>query len=94
MEGHYHFFVSSALNWHAGDNLLSLLADQKRADTAKRNLYHTKGCAVYVVPLPPEAEYKIENYRPVVDGTLLLFEHAYKGVTKLHNAENVLSRVK
>ena len=67
MQTKYHWFVSSALHWTTDSNLIKALTRQRTADRYKRGLKATQYC-VYRVPLPQDAEYKIDGYKPLVDG--------------------------
>lgn len=61
-EGHRtpcHFFASSAASWTASENLDDVLNYMKK-DGYPFNLWK--------VPLPADADYKISNYAPQVDG--------------------------
>jgi len=80
-EPSYHFFVSSALHWHAGADLTKLLQDQKKADFPRGQStgLRAKACNVFLVPLPPSADYEINFYRPMVPGTLWLFSLRHDG---------------
>lgn len=54
-----HYFASSVASWKASDNLDDVL-DYMKKDGYPFNLWK--------IPLPPEAEYKISNYSPQVEG--------------------------
>lgn len=68
----HHYFVTSSLNWSTDADLLKALTKQKKEDTRKTAAYHAKCADVWLVPLPADAEYKIENFRPCVDGIVYL----------------------
>lgn len=68
----HHYFISSAYNWSTDADLLKALTKQKRVDTNKLAFYRAKRADVWLVPLPADAEYRIENYRPQVDGIVFL----------------------
>jgi len=73
----HHYFASSALNWTTNESLEKCLQQQRRADTAKGNLYKIETCAVYKVPLPADAHYSIDNYIPKVEGVELIDRVVY-----------------
>ena len=65
-EGHRepcHYFASSVASWKTGENLEDVLAYMKK-DGFPFNLW--------LVPLPPEAEYDISNYAPKVTGRVFI----------------------
>lgn len=63
-----HFFVSSAMWWQVGTDLLDVLSRQAKLDKGTG----VKQCAVYRVPLPEDAPYEINYYAPQVEGAVLL----------------------
>ena len=76
-ETKYHFFASSSLTWHTGVDLLKLINTQKRADRPKTGMRST-GFNVFVVPLPIDAHYDIDEYMPTVEGCYWLFGYHYE----------------
>ena len=56
----YHFFTTSSISWHVGTDLLKLINTQKRADQPKQGIRST-GFNVYVVPLPKDSHYDIDE---------------------------------
>ncbi len=61
MQAQYHYFVSSFDIWSSGEDLFEVIQRHKRdtkADIA----------GIYLVPLPPDAEYKINHFTPEVEG--------------------------
>jgi len=73
----FHFFASSQLTWHVGTDLLKLINIQKKADRPKTGL-KAGGFNLYYVPLPLEADYKINFYEPIVDGLKWVLGYDYK----------------
>lgn len=74
--GEYHWFTSSALNWRTGTDLAKVLASQKRADTGPSS-FQALACNIWIVPLPDDAKYSINNYAPEVDGAIWLGNNVY-----------------
>ena len=72
----FHFFSSSFLYYHFDEDLLKCLERQKRSDRQDRR-FKVKGCNVYKVPVPAGTEYKIEDFRPVVEGTEFIASIVY-----------------
>ena len=72
----YHFFTSSVMNWQTGDDLPKLIRQQTRVDRPKSGMKAT-GFNVFVVPLPSDAHYDIDEYKPQVEGTRWLFGYNY-----------------
>jgi hypothetical protein len=62
-DGQYHFFTSSARNWQAHKSLRECMRLQENRDKQSTN-FHPRAYSVYLVLLPPEAEYKIDSYHP------------------------------
>lgn len=73
----FHWFTSSVLHWRTDASLTRCLNRQRRADTDKSSMYRAKACCVYRVPLPADADYKIRDYRPVVDGVEFITQEVY-----------------
>jgi hypothetical protein len=72
--------TSSAVHWNTDTDLFQCLMRQWRADRSLKS-FTVKGCNVYKVPLPVDAEYEIDNYRPMVEGTILLDYVEYEKTT-------------
>lgn len=70
LKGKRHFFASSLGEWRTGDNLEDLIAAMKKGGMDFN---------LYCVPVPKDAEYKISNYAPVVEGTVFLGYWGYEG---------------
>jgi len=66
-----HFFVTSSLGWRTGVDLETLLRAQRIQDTTGSLI--ATGCNVWLIPLAEDAEYKIRNYEPMVEGAEFLF---------------------
>lgn len=66
MSDEHHYFTSSALYWRTDADLFKCLRAQYDAD--RRSGYTVRGCNVFKVPLPPDADYQIRDYRPLVEG--------------------------
>lgn len=69
MEGEYHWFASSALNWSTGRTREEVLKRQRKADKPGPMGIGCKACNLFKVPGPVSAEYEIREYRPQVPGT-------------------------
>ena len=74
-----HYFVSSFSHWVVDADLLKAINKHKR-EAGER------GCGgnVFIVPLPIEADYKIDHYIPQVEGVQLIayVEYAKKKKSK------------
>lgn len=57
----FHFFASSAIYWRTSDNIKELIKTMDKL--SERNKYPY---VMFYVPLPSDAEYKIDNYVPQV----------------------------
>jgi len=64
----FHYFVSSAANWTTDADLGRALKRQAKRDKADK----IGRAWVFRVPLPPNAEYDINEYRPQVEGAEFL----------------------
>jgi hypothetical protein len=62
-----HFFVTSAMHWNKGTDLLKALKRQIKVDGDRVSLVY-----VWKVPCPVSEDYAIEYYRPQVDGAVLM----------------------
>ncbi len=71
-EQEYHFFTSSATNWRTDKSLMKCIERQRLADGGS-----VKGFNIYKVPLPSDAEYKINNYAPEVKDTEFIHYEEY-----------------
>ncbi len=72
----FHWFTSSIFHWRVHEDLAKCIDAQRKADKAAiRSMNGGKTpktkplFQVYRVPLPVDAHYRIENFRPVVAGT-------------------------
>jgi hypothetical protein len=65
----YHFFLSSVGEWRTGRNLEELINKMKR-DNLPFNVFY--------VPLPDDAEYKIDFYAPQVKGAVFLGHYGFE----------------
>lgn len=68
----FHYFASSPLYWTTHKDLETCLRRQRLKDRNKKSDYSAFRCAVYKVPLPENSHYKINEYRPEVEGTELV----------------------
>lgn len=68
MSSKQHYFVSSLFGWATDEDRAKAVARCKRESSN----YYTRGkqiqMNIYLVPLPADASYEIDYYRPVVDG--------------------------
>ena len=71
MERDYHFFTSSSLNWRTHASLKECMTRQEAVDL-ESSMIQPRGYTIYKVLLPADARYSINNYRPVVDESLLI----------------------
>ncbi len=64
----HHFYATSIARWKVSDNIGALI------DAFRKDGYDF---SIWYVPLPLDASYKIEEYRPKVDGLVWLgtYEH-------------------
>jgi hypothetical protein len=60
--GDFHFFASSFVAWRVAATKEELIDRMNRLD------HCGDGYRIYKVPLPLEAHYKINYYKPVVEG--------------------------
>ncbi|MGJ0509090.1 MAG: hypothetical protein ACR652_18605 [Methylocystis sp.] len=67
----HHFFASNPYGWQTDESVVKLATKMKNDGTGSYNLYY--------VPLPPEAPYRIDEYRPQVDGIIFLGKYDPKG---------------
>ena len=63
----YHYFASSHTYWTTDKDLDRCIEKQVEKDTSN-NSYVIETCSVYRVPLPADAHYDVENFRPNVEG--------------------------
>jgi len=61
----HHYFVTSADTWTSGSDLYETMARHKANTSINR-------AVVYLVPLPDNAPYEINFYKPQVEGIVLL----------------------
>lgn len=87
----YHYFASTAFDWVCGNTILETLEKLIRVSKAhtfykdkegndlkrprKAKLGKDMDYGLYYVPLPIEANYSIDNYKPEIDGAVLI-EHS------------------
>lgn len=70
-DGQYHFFTSSARNWQAHKSLRECMRRQENRDKLATSM-HPRAYAVYLVLLPPEENYEINYYRPVLPNNVCI----------------------
>jgi hypothetical protein len=67
----FHWYITSNSNWQTGSNLFEVLKKQEKRD--KEDPYWDIETAnLYMVPLPPEAPYKIKESVPDVEGLVFV----------------------
>lgn len=66
-EKDFHFFASSAVYWRTSNNIKDLIKTMDKL--SERNKYPY---VMFYVPLPSDAEYKIDNYVPQVKEKIYL----------------------
>jgi len=63
----FHYFTSSFANWQIHADKFKCVEAQRKADKGI-----AKSCNLYKVPLPIEAPYDINEYKPEVEGVEFL----------------------
>jgi hypothetical protein len=66
-EQNFHFFASSAVNWRTNDNVKELIKTMDNLSEKNKYPY-----VLFYMPLPLDAEYKIDNYVPQVKEKIYL----------------------
>lgn len=72
--GNAHYFAGSATNWKIGTCLLTVMSEVKAYDkrcVKNRGMAATDLMAIYV-PVPIDTDYRISDYKPVVEGIIVL----------------------
>ena len=68
----FHFYASSFATWVTGTDPEALLKRIRKEDGNRLN--HS----LWYIPLPEDADYKIEMYAPMVEGAIRLGTYVYE----------------
>jgi hypothetical protein len=66
-EQNFHFFASSATSWRTSDDVKELIKTMDNLSEKNKYPY-----VLFYMPLPLDAEYKIDNYVPQVEDKVYL----------------------
>lgn len=63
----FHFYASSFAYWRTSDNIQELIKTMDKLSEKGKYPY-----VLFYIPLPSDAEYKINNYVPQIEGKIYL----------------------
>ena len=66
-QNNFHFYASSFTYWRTSDNIQELIKTMDKLSEKGKYPY-----VLFYIPLPSDAEYKINNYVPQIEGKIYL----------------------